>query len=48
MLALELLENDIEVEDKFVNNIIKYLENIQDNSFEEAIFIKKIVTYLKF
>ena len=30
MLAIELLENDIEKEDdKFVNNIINYLENIK-------------------
>ena len=41
MLALELLENDIEVADKFVNNIIKYLENIRGNSFEGTYFYRE-------
>ena len=27
MLALELLENDIEKEDEFINKVLNYLEN---------------------
>ena len=33
MLALELLENDIEIEDKFTDNVINYLENIKMNNW---------------
>ena len=37
MLALKLLENDLESEDKFINNVINYLEDIKNNSEEKSI-----------
>ena len=37
MLALNLLENDLEAEDKFINNVINYLEDIKNNSEEKSI-----------
>ena len=50
MLALELLENDIEREDKFTDNVINYLENIKNEQlndikeFEEDNFLLKILS----
>ena len=37
MLALNLLENDLEAEDMFVNNVINYLEDVKNNSEEKSI-----------
>ena len=41
MLALKLLENDLEIEDKFINNVINYLEDIKNNSEEKSIVSEK-------
>ena len=40
MLALKLLENDLETEDKFINNVINYLENIKNNTEEKSIEVR--------
>ena len=45
MLALELLENDIESEDKFVDNIINYLENIKNENFNVLWGLKWKIIY---
>ena len=51
MLALELLENDIEIEDKFTDNVINYLENIKNEQlddikgFEEDNYLFKILSF---
>ena len=40
MLALKLLENDLESEDKFINKVINYLEGIKNNTEEKYYCIR--------
>ena len=46
MLALNLLENDLEAEDMFVNNVINYLEDVKNNSEEKVYSISRRFNFI--